>query len=47
MNRGRALRQFSVEQSLIGDTVGADGAASLLHHGTGSAGRRMLTEPAD
>lgn len=41
----RVVRHVSVERSLIGDTVGAVGAASLVLHGNYSPGWRMLTEP--
>ncbi|MEU9456005.1 ROK family transcriptional regulator [Streptomyces sp. NPDC048277] len=42
----RALRPITVEQSVIGDTVGAVGAASLILHGNYAPGWRMLTDPA-
>ncbi|MEW1642499.1 ROK family transcriptional regulator [Streptomyces sp. NPDC091219] len=40
----RVIRPIAVEQSLIGDTVGAVGAASLVLHGNYAPGWRMLTE---
>lgn len=42
----RVVRRVSVERSLIGDTVGAVGAASLVLHGNYAPGWRMLTERA-
>jgi predicted NBD/HSP70 family sugar kinase len=40
----RAIRPVAIEQSVIGDTVGAVGAASLVLHGNYTPGWRMLTE---
>ncbi|MEW2403660.1 ROK family transcriptional regulator [Streptomyces sp. NPDC046862] len=40
----RAIRPIAIEQSVIGDTVGAVGAASLVLHGNYTPGWRMLTE---
>ncbi|MPY62235.1 ROK family transcriptional regulator [Streptomyces spongiae] len=41
----RAIRPIAIEQSVIGDTVGAVGAASLVLHGNYTPGWRMLTDP--
>jgi predicted NBD/HSP70 family sugar kinase len=41
----RVIRRISVERSLIGDAVGAVGAASLVLHGNYAPGWRMLTQP--
>ncbi|BBA96256.1 putative ROK family transcriptional regulator [Actinacidiphila reveromycinica] len=41
----RAIRPVAVERSVIGDAVGAVGAASLVLHGTYAPGWRMLTQP--
>jgi predicted NBD/HSP70 family sugar kinase len=40
----RTIRSVAVEQSVIGETVGAVGAASLVLHGNYAPGWRMLTE---
>ncbi|KPI06818.1 Glucokinase [Actinobacteria bacterium OK074] len=40
----RVIRPIAVEQSVIGDTVGAVGAASLVLHGNYAPGWRMLTD---
>ncbi|WP_037909257.1 ROK family transcriptional regulator [Actinacidiphila yeochonensis] len=40
----RAIRPIAVEKSVIGDAVGAVGAASLILHGAYAPGWRMLTE---
>ncbi|WSQ15814.1 ROK family transcriptional regulator [Streptomyces sp. NBC_01231] len=40
----RAIRPIAVEQSVMVDTVGAVGAASLVLHGNYTPGWRMLTE---
>ncbi|WP_406131697.1 ROK family protein [Streptomyces sp. NBC_00989] len=40
----RAIRSVAVEQSVIGETVGAIGAASLVLHGNYAPGWWMLTE---
>jgi predicted NBD/HSP70 family sugar kinase len=40
----RVIRTVSIEQSVIGETVGAVGAASLILHGNYAPGWRMLTE---
>lgn len=40
----RAIRPVTVEKSVIGEAVGAVGAASLILHGTYAPGWRMLTE---
>ncbi|MBK3580480.1 ROK family transcriptional regulator [Streptomyces sp. MBT65] len=40
----RTIRSVAVEQSVIGDTVGAVGAASLVLHGNYAPGWRMLTD---
>lgn len=40
----RVVRKVGVERSLIGDTVGAVGAASLVLHGNYAPGWRMLTD---
>jgi hypothetical protein len=44
LRHARVVRRVSVERSLIGDTVGAVGAASLVLHGNYAPGWRMLTE---
>ncbi|GAB2966571.1 ROK family transcriptional regulator [Streptomyces pseudoechinosporeus] len=41
---GRGLRGVAVESSVIGDTVGAVGAASLVLHGNYAPGWGMLTD---
>ncbi|SEG55847.1 Sugar kinase of the NBD/HSP70 family, may contain an N-terminal HTH domain [Actinacidiphila yanglinensis] len=41
----RAIRRVSVERSVIGEAVGAVGAASLILHGRYAPGWRMLTQP--
>lgn len=41
----RALRKVAVQRSVIGDAVGAVGAASLVLHGNYAPGWRMLTRP--
>ena len=41
---GRPVRPVSVERSVMGETVGAVGAASLVLHGNYAPGWRMLTE---
>lgn len=41
----RAIRRIAVEQSVIGEAVGAVGAASLILHGNYAPGWRMLTQP--
>ncbi|MEW1860318.1 ROK family transcriptional regulator [Streptomyces sp. NBC_00669] len=41
----RAIRRVAVERSVIGEAVGAVGAASLVLHGTYAPGWRMLTQP--
>jgi predicted NBD/HSP70 family sugar kinase len=41
----RAIRRITVERSVIGEAVGAVGAASLILHGTYAPGWRMLTRP--
>ncbi|PAZ15787.1 sugar kinase [Streptomyces sp. SA15] len=40
----RAIRPLAIEQSVIGETVGAVGAASLVLHGNYTPGWRMLTD---
>ncbi|WP_294012749.1 ROK family transcriptional regulator [Streptomyces sp.] len=40
----RTIRAVAVEQSVIGETVGAVGAASLVLHGNYAPGWRMLTD---
>ncbi|MFF0015640.1 ROK family protein [Streptomyces sp. NPDC005374] len=40
----RTIRAVTVEQSVIGETVGAVGAASLVLHGNYAPGWRMLTD---
>ncbi|KUM69120.1 ROK family transcriptional regulator [Streptomyces griseorubiginosus] len=40
----RTIRPVTVEQSVIGETVGAVGAASLVLHGNYAPGWRMLTD---
>lgn len=40
----RTIRTVAVEQSVIGETVGAVGAASLVLHGNYAPGWRMLTD---
>ncbi|NGO08020.1 ROK family transcriptional regulator [Streptomyces sp. HC44] len=40
----RVIRPIAIEQSVIGDTVGAVGAASLVLHGNYAPGWRMLTD---
>ncbi|MFC8427371.1 ROK family protein [Streptomyces sp. NPDC057253] len=40
----RTIRSVAVEQSVIGETVGAVGAASLVLHGNYAPGWRMLTD---
>ncbi|MEU1514555.1 ROK family transcriptional regulator [Streptomyces sp. NPDC005811] len=42
----RSIRPVVIEQSVIGDTVGAIGAASLILHGNYAPGWRMLTDGA-
>jgi hypothetical protein len=41
----RVIRRIEVEKSVIGDAVGAVGAASLILHGNYAPGWRMLTQP--
>ncbi len=41
----RSIRRVAVERSVIGEAVGAVGAASLILHGTYAPGWRMLTQP--
>jgi hypothetical protein len=41
----RVIRRIAVEKSVIGDAVGAVGAASLILHGNYAPGWRMLTRP--
>jgi predicted NBD/HSP70 family sugar kinase len=41
---GRGRRGVAVEPSVIGDTVGAVGAASLVLHGNYAPGWGMLTD---
>ncbi|WP_335979495.1 ROK family transcriptional regulator [Streptomyces sp. CA2R106] len=41
----RVIRRVAVERSVIGEAVGAVGAASLVLHGTYAPGWRMLTQP--
>ncbi|MFJ9150531.1 ROK family protein [Streptomyces sp. NPDC102270] len=43
----RTIRTVAVEQSVIGETVGAVGAASLVLHGNYAPGWRMLTDGPD
>ncbi|WP_330347184.1 hypothetical protein [Streptomyces sp. NBC_00582] len=42
----RSIRRVAIEQSVIGDTVGAIGAASLVLHGNYAPGWRLLTDGA-
>ncbi|WP_329181543.1 ROK family transcriptional regulator [Streptomyces sp. NBC_01477] len=41
----RVIRRIAVERSVIGEAVGAVGAASLVLHGNYAPGWRMLTQP--
>lgn len=41
----RVIRKVSIEKSVIGEAVGAVGAASLILHGNYAPGWRMLTRP--
>ncbi|MEE4543128.1 ROK family transcriptional regulator [Streptomyces sp. V4-01] len=41
----RVIRPITVEKSVIGEAVGAVGAASLILHGTYAPGWQMLTRP--
>ncbi|MFC4499579.1 MULTISPECIES: ROK family transcriptional regulator [Streptomyces] len=43
----RSIRRVAIERSVIGDTVGAIGAASLVLHGNYAPGWRLLTDSAD